>query len=149
MSKLNFISSFIIGWSLIFYSGFVTAAPPAVKVEIPDKIPGTTLVDAEGVVKLATNTPKLVIIDSRIEGDRKHGHIEGSVSLSDLATNCASLAKVIPRKDTPTVMYCNGVNCGRSVISLKIALKCGYTKLYWFRGGFEEWSLMNYPVVSK
>lgn len=145
LTRLRFISCSL---ALALYSAVVTAEPPAVKVDIPNNIPGTTLVDAEEVIALAAKTPNLVIIDARIEGDRKHGYIEGSVSLPDPQTNCASLAKVIPKKNTPTLIYCNGVKCGRSVISSRIALKCGYTKLYWFRGGFEEWLAKDYPYVT-
>jgi len=126
-----------------------TAGATLGKVEIPDSIPGSTRVNAEGVIALAAKTPDLVIIDARIDGDRKHGYIEGSVSLPDEQTNCASLGKVIPKKNSPTLIYCNGVKCGRSVVSTRIALKCGYTKLYWFRGGYEEWLANNYPYVVK
>lgn len=129
--------------------GTAGATPPLEQVAIPDSIPGTTRVDAEGVIALAAKIPNLVIIDARIDGDRKHGYIEGSVSLPDEQTNCASLAKVIPKKNSPTLIYCNGVKCGRSVVSSRIALKCGYTKLYWFRGGYEEWLANNYPYVVK
>ncbi len=149
MNGHKFISGVIAGLLYLLCIGLAVAAPPVVKVDIPDSIPGTTLVDAEGVVKLATANSKLVIIDARIEGDRKHGFIEGSVSLPDIITNCAALAKVISRKSTPALFYCNGVSCGRSVISSRIALKCGYTNVYWFRGGFEEWASMNYPVILK
>lgn len=135
--------------SLLFVlcSKLAVAAPPAVKVVIPDNIPGTTLVNAEELIALAAKTPDLVIIDARIAGDRKHGYLEGSVSLPDLQTNCSSLAKVIPKKNSPALLYCNGVNCGRSVTSSRIALKCGYTNLYWFRGGYEEWLAKSYPFV--
>jgi len=135
--------------ALALCCGMASATPPVEKVTIPDSIPGTTRVDAEGVIALAGKTPDLVIIDARIAGDRKHGYIEGSVSLPDEQTSCASLAKVIPKKNSPTLIYCNGVKCGRSVISTRIALKCGYTRLYWFRGGFEEWLANNYPYVVK
>lgn len=148
MCKLYFLRGSAV-LLLLLNTALEAATPPVEKVEIPDKIPGTTLVDAEGVVRLATSLRKLIIIDARIEGDRRHGFIEGSVSLPDQKTNCTSLEKIIPRKDTPTLFYCNGVHCGRSVISSKIALKCGYTNLYWFRGGFEEWLSMNYPVSLK
>jgi rhodanese-related sulfurtransferase len=147
---MNWLSRFrnvLFGLIFVLYSGLVAATPPAVKVVIPDSIPGTTLVNAEGVIALAAKTSDLVIIDARIAGDRKHGYIEGSVSLPDLQTNCASLAKVIPKKNSPVLLYCNGVNCGRSVTSTRIALKCGYTNLYWFRGGYEEWLAKNYPFV--
>lgn len=147
MGRLSRFPSVLFGLIFILCSEVAAATPPAVKVFTPDKIPGTTLVNAEGMITLAARTPDLVIIDARIAGDRKHGYIEGSVSLPDLQTNCASLAKVIPKKSSPALLYCNGVNCGRSVTSTHIALKCGYTKLYWFRGGYEEWTAKNYPVV--
>jgi rhodanese-related sulfurtransferase len=147
MNRLSRFSSVLFGVVFILYSEFAAATPPAVKVVIPDNIPGTTLVNAEEVITLAAKTPNLVIIDARIAGDRKHGFIEGSVSLPDLQTNCASLAKVIPKKSSPVLLYCNGVKCGRSVTSTQIALKCGYTMLYWFRGGYEEWLAKNYPTV--
>jgi rhodanese-related sulfurtransferase len=148
MNRLSRFPSVLFGLVFILYSELAAATPPAVKVVIPDNIPGTTLVDAEGVIALAAKTPDLVIIDARIAGDRKHGFIEGSVSLPDLQTNCASLAKVIPKKSSPVLLYCNGINCGRSVTSTNIALKCGYTRLYWFRGGYEEWMAKNYPTVA-
>lgn len=149
MNCLSRFRSPLFGLALMLCSGLAAATPPAVKVIIPDTIPGTTRVDAEAVIELASKTPNLVIIDARIEGDRKHGFIEGSISLPDAQTNCASLAKIIPKKNSPTLFYCNGVNCGRSVTASKIALKCGYTKLYWFRGGYEEWLAKNYPFVVK
>jgi len=147
MKRLSSIRSSIVGVFLILCTESYAATPPAVKVDIPDTIPGTTLVDAEGVIEIAGKIPNLIIIDARVAGDRKHGFIEGSVSLPDEQTNCASLARIIPKKNSPTLIYCNGIHCGRSVISSRIALSCGYTNLYWFRGGYEEWTAKNYPFV--
>jgi len=118
------------------------------QLDAPSKIPGVTKIFAEDVFDLHEKTPGLLIIDARITGDRKHGYIEGSVNLPDIETNCDTLAKIIPEKNTPILFYCNGVKCGRSVNSSKIALKCGYTKIYWFRGGFEEWKLKNMPFLK-
>lgn len=134
---------------LILTGCVALSAQAAPKVPIPDKIPGATTVDAEGVIDLAGKTPDLVMIDSRIEGDRKMGYIESSVSLPDIKTNCASLAKAVRSKDTPVLFYCNGVNCGRSVVAARVALKCGYTRVYWFRGGFEEWRSKRYPYLRR
>lgn len=114
----------------------------------PDKIPGTTLVDAEGVIGLVTSISDLIIVDARIKSDRKQGYIEGSVSLPDIDTNCDTLANIIPSKTTPTLYYCNGVKCGRSAKSVKIAMDCGYNKIYWFRGGYEEWQAKGFPVLT-
>jgi len=139
--------------ALVFMlSGFFltpAAHAAAPKVAIPDQIPGVTRVDAEGVINLSEKTPNLILVDSRIAGDRKQGYIEKSISLPDEKTNCASLAKIIPKKSSPTLFYCNGLKCGRSVVAVRIALKCGYEKLYWFRGGYEEWTQKDYPVVHE
>lgn len=119
-------------------------------VEIsPESIEGTTKVDAEGFIELADKTPSLIIIDSRIPGDRKQGYIEGSISLPDVNTHCDSLAKLINKKTAPSLFYCNGIKCGRSAKAIKIALSCGYRNIYWFRGGFEEWLEKGYPYLQE
>lgn len=119
------------------------------RVVSPEDIPGTIKVDAEGVLDLVEKVAGLVIVDSRIRQDRLQGYIEGSLSLPDVETDCKSLAAVIPRKSTPVLFYCNGPKCGRSVHASRQALGCGYSRVYWFRGGFEEWTRKNYPYVKK
>ena len=88
--------------------------------------------------------PDLVMIDSRITDDRKHGYLENSHSLPDIETNCDTLEMMIPSKTSPVMFYCNGIKCGRSVVSIKIAKSCGYNNLYWFKGGFEEWKAKGF-----
>lgn len=126
-----------------------SASVRAAEVVSPDSIPGTTRVDAEGVISIVEKVTDLVIIDARISVDRKQGFIEGSRSLPDIDTTCGTLEKVIPGKSRPVLFYCNGVKCGRSVKSINIAQACGYQKIYWFRGGFEEWKAKGYPFVTE
>jgi len=113
----------------------------------PDNIAGSTNIDAESLIELARDHEDLVIIDSRIKSDRRQGFITGSISLPDTETNCASLASLTD-KSTPTMFYCNGPKCRRSDRAVSIAKDCGYTNLYWFRGGFEEWKEKRY-LISK
>lgn len=115
----------------------------------PESIEGTIKVDAEAFIELVDKIPNLIIIDSRIPGDRKQGYIEGSLSLPDVETTCKSLSKVISKKNAPSLFYCNGVKCGRSAEAIKIALSCGYSNIYWFRGGFEEWLAKGYPYLQE
>jgi rhodanese-related sulfurtransferase len=115
----------------------------------PASIPGVTNVDAEAVLNLVEKTPQLVIVDSRIAMDRKQGYLEGSLSLPDTETTCAALARVIPAKNRPALFYCNGVKCGRSGVAVNIAKHCGYTRLYWYRGGFEDWKQKGYPFLKQ
>lgn len=137
-------------WFLLLLS--VCAPIPAVGAEkpvvSPDEIPGTTKVDAERVLQLVQQLPQLVIIDSRIVSDRLQGYIEDSVSLPDIKTDCKSLKKIVADRSVPLLFYCNGPKCGRSAKAAQKAVGCGYTRLYWFRGGFEEWRAKDYPVVK-
>ena len=130
----------------------VVFATQAAEPESPQQVRGAIKVSAEEVFSLFEKTAGLVIIDSRLasgpSSGRANGYIEGSLSLPDNETNCPSLAKAIPRKTTPILFYCNGPKCGRSEKAIKVALKCGYNKLYWFRGGFEEWLNKGYPFVK-
>jgi rhodanese-related sulfurtransferase len=118
------------------------------KVVSPETIDGTTIVDAEGLIEAARQVPGLILIDSRITADRKEGFIEGSVSLPDTETSCDSLASTAPSRRTPVLFYCNGINCGRSARAAIIAVDCGYTNVYWFRNGMEEWLEQEFPLVQ-
>ena len=119
------------------------------KKDAPLNIEGTTKVVAEDIYTIIEKSPDLIIIDARIRTDRVQGYIESSISLPNTETTCASLKKIIPSKNSPVLFYCNGVKCGRSGKSSNLALSCGYTNIYWFRGGFEEWKSKKLPYLKK
>ena len=110
-------------------------------------IPGTTKISAEELINLAQTVPSLIIIDSRKPSDHFKGHIEGSINLPDTKTTPGTLSQHIPTKSTPVIFYCNGIRCGRSATAAKIAVAAGYTKIYWFRGGWGEWTAKGYPAA--
>jgi rhodanese-related sulfurtransferase len=114
----------------------------------PETIEGTHRIDAEGLIQLVNQNETQVIIDARISADRKLGYIPGSISLPDTETSCESLARLIPQKSDPVVFYCNGPKCRRSDNAVVIAANCGYTNIYWFRGGIEAWRTNNYPIIK-
>jgi len=134
---------------MFFTISIVFAAPPKEKIKIPNKIDGATTVNAEELIDVYQNSPELVVIDSRVTEDRAMGYIEESISLEDIDTNCFSLGRLIKNKMSSVAFYCNGPKCGRSVNATEIAVKCGYKKLYWFKGGFEEWQVKDYPYILK
>lgn len=118
------------------------------EIKSPDFIDGTKLVTAEEAIELITSKTDLIVIDARKSSDRDEaGWIEGSIPLPNYDTTPESLAKNIPGKSTPVLFYCNGVKCGRSVESSKIAVKEGYKEIYWFRGGWEEWTQKGLPAT--
>lgn len=114
----------------------------------PAAIAGAETIDAERLIELVSNRPGTVVIDSRIREDRAEGFIEGSINLVDRETNCESLGGVLTDRGSPVIFYCNGVSCDRSDTATRIAVRCGYSEVYWFRGGTEEWRNKQYPLVQ-
>lgn len=125
-----------------------TAADQSRKIISPESIEGVINVDAEGLIGMIMKHDDLVLIDSRIISDRNDGYIEGSISLPDTDTNCASLATAAPSLTTTLMFYCNGIRCGRSARAAVIARDCKHRTIYWFRNGMEEWQEKEYPLVQ-
>lgn len=115
----------------------------------PDSIPGAVIVSAEQVVELILAKPDLVIIDSRKKSEFTKGHIEGAVNFLNTELTRADLESRIPDKATPILFYCNGERCLRSTDSIHKALDWGYRNLFWFRGGWKEWTDKRLPVISE
>ena len=123
--------------------GAVAAAQP----DAPLEIPGTKTVNASQIFELVTKTPNIVIIDNRKEEDYASGHIEGAVRLIDTDVNAESLSQRIRTKDTPVLFYCNGVKCGRAAKAAEKAVQAGYTKVYYYALGMDEWNAQRLPLV--
>lgn len=140
--NMRFFNTFLAGVVLFSSASAVLAEGK----EAPESVDGTTRVSAEELIDLFDEHEDLVLIDSRIPKDRTGGQIEGSVSLPDVDTTPEALAKVIPEKESAVAFYCNGVKCGRSVNAAKIAVAEGYSKIFWFRGGWEEWTEKGLPI---
>jgi rhodanese-related sulfurtransferase len=128
---------------------FAGAAGAATGTLAPEDIPGSTRVTAEELITLAGRLPGLVLIDARLASDRRHGYLEGSVNLPDEETSCPRLADLVPATDAPVLFYCNGPACLRSAKAVRVALGCGYTQVYWFRGGLQEWRDKRYPFLTE
>lgn len=130
---------------LLLVSGSISAAE-----KTPESIHGTTRVTAEEVIELVGNMDDLMIIDARKASDRTSGGwIEDSIGLPNTDTTPETLAKHAPDKNMPVLFLCNGTKCGRSVESSRNAVKWGYKKIYWFRGGMEEWETKGLPIVKE
>ena len=119
------------------------------KVIVPEAITGVKTVTAEQVITSLTSDNAPILIDARIKKDRNYGYIESSISLPDIETNCSTLSGITQDKERHLMFYCNGVQCGRSVISIKVARSCGYHNLSWFKGGFAEWKEKDYQYMTQ
>lgn len=143
---------------IIFFISFFTCTNSAFaeekpnlakpKIVVPEQIAGVTTLTAEQVIEILVSENPPLLIDARIEEDRNHGYLENSISLPDIETNCETLKKVSTDKKKHLLFYCNGVQCGRSVVSIKVARSCGYHNLSWFKGGFAEWKEKGFQYIK-
>ncbi|MDH5736278.1 MAG: rhodanese-like domain-containing protein [Gammaproteobacteria bacterium] len=118
------------------------------KPNAPNDIPGAVSVTAEEVIKLVFSNPDLVVIDSRKNTEYLKGHIEGSVNILNTELTADELEKYLKDKTTAVLFYCNGVRCMRSSDSVRKALDWGYSNVFWFRGGWDEWTDKRFPVIT-
>ncbi len=114
---------------------------------VPETISGVENLTAQSLVLLAQGVDDLKLIDARLPVDRYNGFIEDSIFLSDLASVCAGLKSSVTGKQQSLVFYSNGIHCGRSAEAVKTALDCGYSRVYWLRGGFDEWLRNDFPYL--
>ena len=115
----------------------------------PETIPGAVIVSAEEVVELILSRPELVIIDARKKVEYAKGHIEGAINLLNTDMQAEDLAVLVPEKTSPIVFYCNGIRCLRSSDGAKKAMEWGYRNVFWFRGGWKEWTDKRLPVITE
>lgn len=116
----------------------------------PRALPGATVVDAKGVAQLLQDGATYV--DTRTDAEFKAGHVPGAILLPygeksakeadfDAALDKFDVAKLGANKDAAFVFACNGAECWKSFKASQAAIKAGYRKVYWFRGGFPEWRM--------
>lgn len=128
----------------------VVGSSDATAADAPANIAGATTVDAPALIDLVGAAPDLVILDNRKPADYNEGHIEGAIRLIDTdITGPESVAKVVPSTDTPVLFYCNGMKCGRAAKAVEKAVSYGYTKVYYYANGMDEWRAQGLPLVNE
>lgn len=142
-TALRMIAKTVAAIVLVF--GFVGAAAAQ---DAPMEVAGAKTVNAREIISLIEKTPNLVILDNRQPQDFAGGHIEGAVRLLDTDVNSDSLAKAISTKATPVLFYCNGLKCGRAAKAAEAAGKMGYTAVYYYALGMDEWRALGLPLTK-
>lgn len=141
MFKTLTVAAFVTSlfWSPCF------AAEQTPEEVVPEHEDAVTNVSAETLATMLATDPRIFVVDARIQKGHEKGSIENSIALPDVETSCKTLAAHIPDKHAKVVFYCSSSKCGRSLNSIRIAKECNYTNLFWFRGGFEEWTASGFP----
>jgi rhodanese-related sulfurtransferase len=69
------------------------------------------------------------------------------VRLIDTVVTPESLAKAVKAKDVAVLFYCNGLKCGRAAKAAEKAIELGYSKVFYYALGMEEWNKQGLPVM--
>ncbi|WP_374668687.1 PhnD/SsuA/transferrin family substrate-binding protein [Ramlibacter sp.] len=125
----------------------------------PRALPGAQVVDAAGVARLLQ--AGATYVDTRTDAEFKAGHVPGAKLVPyveksakeadfDPAQDQFEVAKLGPNKEADLIFACNGAECWKSFKASHAAVKAGYRKVHWFRGGFPEWrsSGQKYDIAS-
>jgi rhodanese-related sulfurtransferase len=120
----------------------------AFAVDTPMTLTGTETVDAAKVKSLMASGA--AVVDFRVAAEYAEGHIVGAINVPykeksakaadyDASLDKVDLTKLPADKNAALVGYCNGPECWKGYKGSDQAVKAGYKKVYWFRGGLPEW----------
>lgn len=131
------------------------AAAPAFANETPTSLKGAEVVDAAKAKSLMDGGAKM--IDTRVANEYAEAHIKGATNVPykeksaksadfDASQDSFDVAKLPADKNAAIITQCNGPECWKSYKGASAAIKAGYKKVYWLRGGFPEWKAKGLPV---
>lgn len=135
--------------------GLVGMSSNAGAADTPAMLAGTTLVTAEQVKDLmAKGVP---VIDTRVANEYAEAHIKGAINVPykeksaksadfNASEDSFDISKLPTDKNADVIFYCNAGSCWKSYKASAVAVKAGYTKIHWFRGGYPEWKGKGLPT---
>ncbi len=146
---MKYLFNHLLAFVMVSSAGFAAAAQEAPPLA-PMHIDGATTVDYQGVIELIGAQSGLVVVDSRPATDYAHGHIETAINVvsSDM-TDPEVLSSRVASQATPVMFYCQGIKCGRAAAATKKAIEWGYTNVYYYANGMDEWLAEGMPTVKE
>lgn len=132
-----------------------TSASLSLAAETPTSLKGTEVVSAAKAKSLMDGGAKM--IDTRVANEYAEAHIKGAINVPykeksakaadfDASQDSFDVSKLPADKNATIITQCNGAECWKSYKGAVAAMKAGYKKVYWFRGGFPEWKASGLPV---
>lgn len=88
-----------------------------------------------------------VFVDVRSDDHWRWGHIEGAVHLN-FHRDFHDLARSEWPRDLPLVIYCDSEICASGPAAVSHAVNWGYSRVFYFRGGYFAWQLADFPLAK-
>lgn len=124
----------------------------------PRSLEGAQVVDAAAVASLIAKGAK--VIDTRNQAEFKVGHLPGALLVPyveksakeptyDETQDQFDVSKLGTDREAELIFACNGPECWKSFKASKAAVKAGFKRVHWFRGGFPEWRSAGNKVATE
>lgn len=119
-----------------------------------ESIEGATTVKLEDFPKLAAdiNAGKILLVDMRTPDWYEKETLPGSINIpySDLTgPEAKAKARMKKLEGKDIIAFCNGWWCGQSPTGIEALQRLGYSgKIYYFRGGNQDWADAGLPSVA-
>ena len=131
--------------AMLFLLSSVVVAVDKQDGPAPALVTGTTFIDTATAQLLQADG--IPFVDVRPASMYQSGRIPGAISLPlpGGKFNQQALARVVS-PDDPVVLHCRGINCMMSSMAAKMAVKWGYSQIYYYRVGYNGWKEAGQPV---
>ncbi|MCV6607938.1 MAG: rhodanese-like domain-containing protein [Campylobacterales bacterium] len=91
---------------------------------------------------------KVLFIDARSKGLYDKGTIKNSINIPS-NQYIQNRGKLVNFMDKDIVIFCSGINCGKSADLAQQMDKDGFNKIYLFEEGYPYWRTNNLPTTSE
>jgi len=150
MKLTNFVLILLVSLALSAYSAWSLAererqAPPKQIADDRSGIPLIRLAEAEALWRQGST----VFVDVRSETDYQYGHIEGAICLPDEEFEAKFPAwKPQMERAGAIVVYCNSVDCGKSLWTAIRLRQQGLMQTKIFPEGWNAWTSKRLPTAA-
>ncbi len=110
----------------------------------PMQMKGATAVDSKQAYALYEEG-KLFLDVRPYNMVKQQGKIKGAANIYVDHLNEKELSKLMG-KNTPVIVYCNGVGCSLTPEAIVMMVNWGYTKVYYYRDGYPAWKYYGLPL---
>lgn len=103
-------------------------------------------IDRKELVEKIERGDDFVLVDALSPQHYERSHLPGAVNLPLEFIDEAE--KMVPDKNSELVVYCMNVDCGTSAEEARELEEMGYTNVFHYPGGKQDWLNANLPVES-
>ena len=106
-------------------------------------------ISADQVREMRKADPRTVVIDTLSRESYEKHHIPGALHVPGNQPSFAnSVGEVVQTRHDPVIVYCADEQCNLSPTAAKALESAGYTNVFDFEGGLDEWRRAGLGLVG-